>query len=63
MQLIAGFETNAMETQMEIVYARWIPLIAEWLSQKINEDLKAANILVNTEIRKFSKSWIDCKKW
>jgi hypothetical protein len=54
-----------MEKQIDIIHARWFPQNAEWMSRRIKaltEDLKAANILVETDIQKDSKRWIYFKK-
>jgi hypothetical protein len=65
MQLFTELKTRAMEKQIDIIHARWFPQNAEWMSRRIKaltEDLKAANILVETDIQKDSKRWIYFKK-
>ncbi len=65
MQVFSELKTRAAEKQIDIIHTRWFPQNAEWMSRRIKllkEDLKAENILVDTEIRKDSRRWIYFKK-
>ena len=65
MQLFVNLKRYATDKQIDIVHAKWFPQNVEWLSRKIRilkEDLKAANILVDPDLRKDQKRWIYFKK-
>jgi hypothetical protein len=64
-QLFRNLKRYAIENQIDVVHAKWFPQNAEWLSKKIRilkEDLKAANILVDPDIRKEQKRLIYFRK-
>lgn len=60
-QLHLNMKSYATEKQIDVVHAKWFPQNAKWLSRKIKilkEDLKAANIEVDTDVRKEQKRFI-----
>lgn len=64
-QLFVNLRSYAIGKQIDIIHGRWFPQNAEWLSRKIRtlkEDFKAANILVDPDIREYQKRWIYFKK-
>jgi hypothetical protein len=64
-QLFVNLRSYAIGKQIDIVHGKWFPQNAEWLSRKIRtlkEDFKAANILVDPDIREYQKRWIYFKK-
>jgi hypothetical protein len=64
-QLFGNLRRYALEKQIDVVHAKWFPQNPEWLSRKIRilkADLKAANILVDPDIRKEQRRLIYFKK-
>jgi hypothetical protein len=64
-QLFGNLRRYALEKQIDVVHAKWFPQNPEWLSRKIRilkTDLKAANILVDPDIKKEQRRLIYFKK-
>ncbi len=64
-QLFSDIKQRAKERNIDIGHNRLFPQTPEWMSRKIREvkeDLKAAGILVDPDIRHHQKRWIYIKK-
>jgi hypothetical protein len=64
-QLFYDIKQRAKERNIDISHNRLFPQTPEWMSRKIREvkeDLKAAGIVIDPDIRQHQKRWIYIKK-